>query len=329
MASSVKISDPVLLQARNLKKYFSAESSNYSRSSQTVRALDGVSFTLREGETLGLVGESGCGKSTAARTVLRLTEPTAGEVYFRGQNLFELSHNDLRSLRKEMQIIFQDPYASLNPRKRVRDILEEPFDIHRSVNGKERNERVAWLMERVGLSADQGEKYPHEFSGGQLQRVGIARAIALHPRLVVADEPVSALDVSIRAQVINLLLDLKESMAISYLFISHDMAVVRHFCDRIAVMYLGKIVELANSTQLYSTPQHPYTEALLQAIPRMDPGSKKQRLKVRGDLPSAIDPPKGCAFQTRCPISEKRCEESIPPLKEIGSGHHAACFLRN
>ena len=329
MASSVKISDPVLLQARNLKKYFSAESSNYSRSSQTVRALDGVSFTLREGETLGLVGESGCGKSTAARTVLRLTEPTAGEVYFRGQNLFALSHNDLRPLRKEMQIIFQDPYASLNPRKRVRDILEEPFDIHRSVNGKERNERVAWLMERVGLSADQGEKYPHEFSGGQLQRVGIARAIALHPRLVVADEPVSALDVSIRAQVINLLLDLKESMAISYLFISHDMAVVRHFCDRIAVMYLGKIVELANSTQLYSTPQHPYTEALLQAIPRMDPGSKKQRLKVRGDLPSAIDPPKGCAFQTRCPISEKRCEESIPPLKEIGSGHHAACFLRD
>ena len=329
MASSVKTSDPVLLQARNLKKYFSAESSNYSRASQAVRALDGVSFTLREGETLGLVGESGCGKSTAARTVLRLTEPTAGEVYFRGQNLFELSHNDLRSLRKEMQIIFQDPYASLNPRKRVRDILEEPFDIHRSVNGKERNERVAWLMERVGLSADQGEKYPHEFSGGQLQRVGIARAIALHPRLVVADEPVSALDVSIRAQVINLLLDLKESMAISYLFISHDMAVVRHFCDRIAVMYLGKIVELANSTQLYSTPQHPYTEALLQAIPRMDPGSKKQRLKVRGDLPSAIDPPKGCAFQTRCPISEKRCEESIPPLKEIGPGHHAACFLRN
>ena len=329
MASSVKISDPVLLQARNLKKYFSAESSNYSRSSQTVRALDGVSFTLREGETLGLVGESGCGKSTAARTVLRLIEPTAGEVYFRGQNLFELSHNNLRSLRKEMQIIFQDPYASLNPRKRVRDILEEPFDIHRSVNGKERNERVAWLMERVGLSADQGEKYPHEFSGGQLQRVGIARAIALHPRLVVADEPVSALDVSIRAQVINLLLDLKESMAISYLFISHDMAVVRHFCDRIAVMYLGKIVELANSTQLYSTPQHPYTEALLQAIPRMDPGSKKQRLKVRGDLPSAIDPPKGCAFQTRCPISKKRCEESIPPLKEIESGHHAACFLRN
>ncbi len=329
MASSVKTSDPVLLQARNLKKYFSTESSNYSRASQAVRALDGVSFTLREGETLGLVGESGCGKSTAARTVLRLTEPTAGEVYFRGQNLFELSHNDLRSLRKEMQIIFQDPYASLNPRKRVRDILEEPFDIHRFVNGKERNERVAWLMERVGLSADQGEKYPHEFSGGQLQRVGIARAIALHPRLVVADEPVSALDVSIRAQVINLLLDLKESMAISYLFISHDMAVVRHFCDRIAVMYLGKIVELANSTQLYSTPQHPYTEALLQAIPRMDPGSKKQRLKVRGDLPSAIDPPKGCAFQTRCPISEKRCEESIPPLKEIGSGHHAACFLRN
>ena len=329
MASSAKTLDPVLLQARNLKKYFSAESSTYSRSSQTVRALDGVSFTLREGETLGLVGESGCGKSTAARTVLRLTEPTAGEVYFRGQNLFELSHNDLRSLRKEMQIIFQDPYASLNPRKRVRDILEEPFDIHRFVDGKERNERVAWLMERVGLSADQGEKYPHEFSGGQLQRVGIARAIALHPRLVVADEPVSALDVSIRAQVINLLLDLKESMAISYLFISHDMAVVRHFCDRIAVMYLGKIVELANSTQLYSTPQHPYTEALLQAIPRMDPGSKKQRLKVKGDLPSAIDPPKGCAFQTRCPISEKRCEESIPPLKEIGSGHHAACFLRN
>ena len=269
MASSVKTSDPVLLQARNLKKYFSAKSSNYSRSSQTVRALDGVSFTLREGETLGLVGESGCGKSTAARTVLRLTEPTAGEAYFRGQNLFELSHNDLRSLRKEMQIIFQDPYASLNPRKRVRDILEEPFDIHRFVDGKERNERVAWLMERVGLSADQGEKYPHEFSGGQLQRVGIARAIALHPRLVVADEPVSALDVSIQSQVINLLLNLSKNLSLTMLFISHDLAVVHHLADRIVVMQSGSIVEDGASDQVCLRPQHPHTQKLVSCIPKV------------------------------------------------------------
>ncbi|MCH8158153.1 MAG: dipeptide ABC transporter ATP-binding protein, partial [Nitrospinae bacterium] len=312
-----KTSDPVLLEVKNLKKHFAVESSIYGRTSQTVYALDGISFSLREGETLGLVGESGCGKSTAARTILRLVEPTAGEVYFRGQNLFALPPDALRALRKEMQIIFQDPFASLNPRKRVGRILEEPFDIHGFADGKERKERVAWLMERVGLSPDQMEKYPHEFSGGQLQRIGIARAIALEPRLVVADEPVSALDVSIRAQVLNLLLDLKESMGISYLFISHDMAVVKHFCDRVAVMYLGKIVELADSEQLFRTPRHPYTEALLQAIPSMDPDAKKQRLKVKGDLPSATDPPKGCAFHTRCPLSEKRCEESVPQLKEV------------
>jgi oligopeptide/dipeptide ABC transporter ATP-binding protein len=326
MTTQLKPTPPILLKVKNLKKHFQAKDS--SGTTQTVYALNGISFILREGETLGLVGESGCGKSTAARTILRLIEPTAGEIFYREQNLLALGQNKLRSLRKEMQIIFQDPFASLNPRKQIGKILEEPFDIHGFTDPTEIQERVAWLLDKVGLSSDQVDKYPHEFSGGQLQRIGIARAIALNPSMVVADEPVSALDVSIRAQVINLLLDLKESMQISYLFISHDMAIVRHFCDRVAVMYLGKIVELADSESLYNVPQHPYTEALLAAIPSIDPESKKERVKIKGDLPNAMNMPKGCAFHTRCPIREKRCEESIPQLKETRPGHHVACFLR-
>jgi oligopeptide/dipeptide ABC transporter ATP-binding protein len=326
MTTQLKPTPPILLKVKNLKKHFQAKDS--SGTTQTVYALNGISFILREGETLGLVGESGCGKSTAARTILRLIEPTAGEIFYREQNLLALGQNKLRSLRKEMQIIFQDPFASLNPRKQIGKILEEPFDIHGFTDPTEIQERVAWLLDKVGLSSDQVDKYPHEFSGGQLQRIGIARAIALNPSMVVADEPVSALDVSIRAQVINLLLDLKESMQISYLFISHDMAIVRRFCDRVAVVYLGKIVELADSESLYNVPQHPYTEALLAAIPSIDPESKKECVKIKGDLPNAMNMPKGCAFHTRCPIREKRCEESIPQLKETRPGHHVACFLR-
>ena len=326
METNTKSSQPVLLEVKNLKKYFQINTFNEGK--QTVHALNGISFLLRESETLGLVGESGCGKSTAARAILRLVEPTSGEILYRNHDLIALKQNKLRPLRKEMQIIFQDPLASLNPRKRVRKILEEPLDIHGLTKSIEKKERVAWLLDRVGLSLDQAEKYPHEFSGGQLQRIGIARAIALNPSLIIADEPVSALDVSIRAQIINLLLDLKESMRISYLFISHDMTVVRHFCDRVAVMYLGKIVEIADSGSLYKNPRHPYTEALLAAIPSIDLEAKKQGLRIKGDLPSAMHMPQGCAFYSRCLIREERCEKSVPQLKEINSGHQVACFLR-
>ena len=326
MTIQTNSSQPTLLEVKNLKKYFQVSTTN--QATETVYALNGISFLIREGETLGLVGESGCGKSTAARAILRLVEPTSGEVFYRSQNLIGLKQNKLRALRKEMQIIFQDPSASLNPRKQIRKILEEPFNIHGFTNPAEKNERIAWLLERVGLSSDQAEKYPHEFSGGQLQRIGIARAIALNPGLIIADEPVSALDVSIRAQIINLMLDLKDSMRISYLFISHDMTVVRHFCDRVAVMYLGKIVEIADSASIYNNPRHPYTEALLAAIPSIDPDSKKQSLKIKGDLPSVMNMPKGCAFYSRCPIREKKCEQSVPQLKEQYPGHQVACFLR-
>lgn len=326
MEKNIKSSRSILLEVKSLKKHFQVKTSN--QGIKTVHALNGISFVLHEGETLGLVGESGCGKSTAARTILRLVEPTSGEVFYKNQNLINVKKNKLRSLRKEMQIIFQDPFASLNPRKRIRKILEEPFDIHGFTSSKEKHERIAWLLERVGLLPDQVEKYPHEFSGGQLQRIGIARAIALSPSLIIADEPVSALDVSIRAQIMNLLFDLKQSMQISYLFISHDMTIVRHFCDRVAVMYLGKIVEIADSYSLYKNPSHPYTEALLAAVPSMDLEVKKQRLKIKGELPNAMDMPQGCAFYSRCPIREKRCEQSIPELKEIKPGHQVACFLR-
>lgn len=318
---------PPLLEVQNLKKHFPVERSFMTDSGAVLRAVDGVTFNLNEGEALGLVGESGCGKSTVARAALRLVEPTSGNVRYRGRDLARLSHSEMRALRKEMQIIFQDPFASLNPKRKVGKILEEPFDIHGSETPQKKNERVDWLLERVGLSTDQKDRYPHEFSGGQLQRIGIARAIALQPKLIVADEPVSALDVSIQAQVLNLLLDLREGMGISFLFISHDMAVVKYFCDRVAVMYLGKIVEFADSERLYESPRHPYTEALLAAIPNMDPNTKSRSL-IKGDIPSAANPPPGCAFQTRCPIKEKRCEESVPELKEIETGRFVACFLR-
>ncbi len=318
-----------LLRVTDLKMHFPLKTGFGKGSGAQVRAVDGISFHLRKGETLGLVGESGCGKSTAARALLRLIEPTAGRVLFQGKDLLRLSAEELRSLRREMQIIFQDPYASLNPRKRIGRLLEEPFLIHGFDDPKERSERVAALLEKVGLAPEYARRFPHEFSGGQRQRVGIARAIALHPSLIVADEPVSALDVSIRAQVMNLMQKLKEAMDIAYLFISHDMALVEHFCDRVAVMYLGKIIETADSATLYASPRHPYTEALLSAVPSMEPGPKKPRLRVTGDLPNPADPPSGCAFHTRCPIKEKRCEENAPELREVAPGHRVACFLRD
>jgi oligopeptide/dipeptide ABC transporter ATP-binding protein len=319
---------PALLEVRDLKKHFLPRKRFLQEQAPPVRAVDGISFTLQAGETLGLVGESGCGKSTAARTLLRLIEPTSGQISFCGKNLTDIPETEMRALRREMQIIFQDPYSSVNPARRIGRILQEPFEIHGFQNKKEKTEKAAQLLERVGLPPEHFNRYPHELSGGQLQRVGIARAIALNPKLVVADEPVSALDVSIQAQIINLLSDLKEQLDISYLFISHDMGVVEYFCDRVAVMYFGKIVELANSEQIYNSPQHPYTTALLNAIPNLESGRIKQEAPIKGDIPGPGNPPQGCAFQSRCPLKEKQCEEEIPALKEIAPGHYAACFLK-
>ncbi len=317
-----------LLEVRSLKKYFLREKKILEEQAPPVRAVDGISFTLKAGETLGLVGESGCGKSTVARTLLRLIEPTSGQVSFCDTNLFDLKEPEMRSLRRKMQIIFQDPYSSVNPARRIGHILQEPFEIHGYQNKRENAEKATQLLEHVGLAPGHFNRYPHELSGGQLQRVGIARAIALSPKLVVADEPVSALDVSIQAQIINLLLDLKEKLDISYLLISHDMGVVEYFCDRVAVMYLGKIVELANSEQIYNSPQHPYTTTLLNAIPNLESGRIKQKASIKGDIQNPSTPLKGCAFRNRCPIKEKQCEEEIPHLKEIGPGHLVACFLK-
>ena len=314
------------LEVKDLKKYFPSKINFLASNTPPVRAVDGISFTIKKGETLGLVGESGCGKSTAARTLLRLETPTSGSVYFKGKNLASLSEAELRNQRKEMQMIFQDPFSSINPRRKIGEVLREPFAIH----GFKENvsEAITKLLDQVGLSSDYVNRYSHEMSGGQLQRVGIARAIALNPALVVADEPVSALDVSIQAQIINLMMDFREKMGIAFLFISHDMSIVEYFCDRVAVMYLGKIVEIASSEEIYKRPEHPYTEALLNAVPGLDSGQTKQKLKVRGDIPDPSNPPKGCSFNTRCPLKEKQCEEIEPTLKEIAPGHHVACILK-
>ncbi|HIJ50958.1 MAG TPA: ATP-binding cassette domain-containing protein [Nitrospinae bacterium] len=317
---------PSFLEVRNLKKHFPPRKIILQNNTAPVRAVDGISFTLKEGETLGLVGESGCGKSTAARTLLRLEIPTSGSVHFKGKNLASLSETELRNQRKEMQMIFQDPFSSINPRRKISDVLREPFVIH----GFKENisEAVVKLLDQVGLSSDYVNRYSHEMSGGQLQRVGIARAIALNPTLVVADEPVSALDVSIQAQIINLMMDLREKLGIAFLFISHDMSIVEYFCDRVAVMYLGKIVEIASSEEIYKRPAHPYTEALINAVPGIESGQQKQKLKVRGDIPDPSSPPQGCSFHTRCPLKEKQCEEMEPNLKEVASGHYVACLLK-
>jgi oligopeptide transport system ATP-binding protein len=322
------MAEEVLLEIKQLKKHFPIRGGVFSKTIGYVYAVDGVSFTVHKGETLGLVGESGCGKSTTGRTILRLIEPTAGEIIFEGQDITELEKGDMRALRREMQIIFQDPYASLNPRMTVGSIVGEPLEIHKIAKGAEKIERVASLLEKVGLRPEDTRKYPHEFSGGQRQRIGIARALALNPKLIICDEPVSALDVSIQAQVINLLEDLQEEFGLSYLFIAHNLNVVEHISHRVAVMYLGKIVELATDKELYANPQHPYTEALLSAVPVPDPTVKKKRRILEGDVPSPINPPSGCHFHTRCPYKEKICEEVEPEFKELGAGHWVACHLR-
>ena len=318
-----------LLEVKNLVKHFPVRGGVFSRVRAHVRAVDGISFDIEEGETLGLVGESGCGKSTAGRSILRLIEPTSGEVIFKGTDIIGLDREKMRRLRREMQIIFQDPYASLNPRMTIGSIVGEPLTIHRIAKGKERDEQVASILQRVGLRPEHMRRYPHEFSGGQRQRVGIARALAMNPKLIIADEPVSALDVSIQAQVINLLQDLQKEYGIAYLIISHDLSVVQHVCDRIAVMYLGEIVEIAEADELIMSPRHPYTEALLSAVPVPDPGAskKKERIILRGDVPSPVNPPSGCRFHTRCPYKEDKCTTETPPLRAYSGGHMSACHF--
>ena len=316
-------------EVEGLKTYFPVKKGVLSRTVGYVRAVDGVTFAINEGETLGLVGESGCGKSTMGKTILKLIEPTAGKITLEGKDITALSRREMRPYRREMQIIFQDPYSSLNPRMSVGNIVGEPFVIHKLAKGREKEDRVAELFSRVGLRPEQMRSYPHEFSGGQRQRVGIARALALNPKLIIGDEPVSALDVSIQAQVINLLMDLQAERGLSYLFISHYLAVVEHISHRVAVMYLGKLVELADKKTIYSNPQHPYTEALLSAVPVPDPAvRRKKRVLLEGDVPSAIDPPSGCRFHTRCPYVEARCRTEEPQWREVEKGHWVACHLR-
>jgi oligopeptide/dipeptide ABC transporter ATP-binding protein len=317
-----------LLEVKNLKKYFPVKAGIFKKTVAHVKAVDDISFTVKEGETLGLVGESGCGKSTTGRTILRLLEATAGEVIFEGKSVMDLDKKAMRAIRRDMQIIFQDPYASLNPRMTVADIVGEPLDIHKlAKNKKERNEKVREILENVGLGAEYMHRYPHEFSGGQRQRIGVARALAVDPKLIIADEPVSALDVSVQAQVVNLLQDLQKEFGLTYLFIAHDLSVVKHISDRVAVMYLGKIVELTDKKELFKNPIHPYTQSLLSAIPEADPKKKKDRIILEGDVPSPVNPPSGCRFHPRCPKAFDTCSVKEPEFKEYGDGHFAACHL--
>jgi oligopeptide transport system ATP-binding protein len=316
----------ILLDVRNLRKYYPVTKGFiFQRQVGAVKAVDDISFFIRKGETLGLVGESGCGKTTTGRVILRLQEPSAGEALFEGRDIFKLHKEELRRLRRDMQIIFQDPYSSLNPRMTVGDIIGEPLEIHNLARGREKVRRVQELLEVVGLSPYHANRYPHEFSGGQRQRIGIARALAVNPKLIIADEPVSALDVSIQAQVLNLLEELQKEFGLTYLFIAHDLSVVKHISDRIAVMYLGKIVELAQTEELFTNPQHPYTEALLSAVPIPNPEMRRERIILPGDVPSPINPPPGCRFHTRCLYAQPSCRVDPPPFEDVGGGHYVAC----
>jgi oligopeptide transport system ATP-binding protein len=316
-----------LLEVRNLKVHFPVRHGLFSRVKQFVRAVDDVSFTLDPGETLGLVGESGCGKTTLGRAVVRLIEPTAGSITFQGEEISRLHGVELRARRRGFQMIFQDPIASLNPRMTVEQIVGEALKIHKLADARAWRKRVGELLAAVGLSPAHAERYPHEFSGGQRQRIGIARALAVEPKLIVCDEPVSALDVSVQAQIVNLLQDLQQRHGLSYLFVAHDIAVVAHISRRVMVMYLGRIVELGEARAVVREPRHPYTQALISAVPVVDPASKRQRIMLPGDVPSPIDPPAGCPFHPRCPIAEERCRREPPALREVAPGHWAACHL--
>ncbi len=324
----MSLSEP-LVRVENLVMHFPIYRGVIRRQVGAVRAVDDVSFDIQKGETLGLVGESGCGKTTVGRTILQLYRPTAGKVYFMGTDLTGLKKEELRRMRREMQMIFQDPYASLNPRMTIGEIIGEPLLVHGIAKGKELEDRVAELLQLVKLNPAFASRYPHEFSGGQRQRIGIARALALHPKFIVCDEPISALDVSIQAQVINLLEELQEKFHLTYLFIAHDLSVVRHISNRVAVMYLGTIVEIAEKNELYEHPLHPYTQALLSAVPIPDPvaEARRKRIILEGDVPSPVNPPSGCRFRTRCPIAKPLCAEQVPQLRELGSGHYVACHF--
>lgn len=317
----------ILLKVERLKKYFPIKGGVFGKRIGEVKAVDDISFIVKKGETLGLVGESGCGKSTTGRMLMRLIEPTEGHIYFDGKDLTSLSNREMRKIRKEMQMVFQDPFASLNPRHTVEKILEEPLIVHGIGDAKERKQRVKEMLEIVGLSSYHAKRYPHQFSGGQRQRIGIARALMTKPKLIIGDEPVSALDVSIQSQVLNLLEDLQKEFGLTYLFIAHDLGVVRHISDRVGVMYLGRLVEITDSEKLYENPLHPYSKALLSAVPIPDPTVKKDRPLLTGDIPSPANPPQGCAFHTRCEECMEVCKIVRPELKEIEPGHFAACHL--
>ncbi len=316
-----------IVKLENVKKYFPIRGGVFSRVVGNIKAVDDISFSIQKGETLGLVGESGCGKSTLGRTILKLLDPTAGKVFYKDFDIFATQKEELRNLRREMQIIFQDPYSSLNPRLNVGEIVGECLEIHGIAYGREKQEKVESMLEVCGLAPHHRRRYPHEFSGGQRQRIGIARALTLNPDFIVADEPISSLDVSIQAQIVNLMEELQEKFGLTYLFISHDLSMVRHISDHVAVMYLGKIVEISGKKELYQNPLHPYTQALLSAVPVMDPDHKSKRIILRGDVPSPANPPQGCNFNPRCIYAEEHCRNEEPELRDVGSGHQVSCHL--